>query len=69
VLIERAALPELREAVRAVAERPWDPQALRSRALEFSPDRFLEQMRTWLDEASVQARGRLVRWSESALSR
>jgi glycosyltransferase involved in cell wall biosynthesis len=69
VLIERAALPELREAVRAVAERPWDPQVLRSRALEFSPDRFLEQMRTWLDEASVQARGRLVRWTESALSR
>jgi glycosyltransferase involved in cell wall biosynthesis len=68
VLIERAELPELRAAVREVAERPWDPQALRSRALEFSADRFLEQMRTWLDKASVEARRRPVRWVESAVT-
>jgi glycosyltransferase involved in cell wall biosynthesis len=69
VLIERAELPALQEAVRAVAARSWDPQALRSRALEFSSARFLEQMRAWLDETSLQARGRPLRWAESALQR
>jgi len=69
LLIERAELQALQAAVREVAERSWDPQALRSRALEFSADRFLEQMRTWLDEASVEARGRPVRWTGSALRR
>jgi glycosyltransferase involved in cell wall biosynthesis len=69
VLIERAELSELRAAVRDVAQRSWDPQALRSRALEFSADRFLEQMRGWLDEASVEARGRPVRWAESPVHR
>ena len=63
VLIERAGLGDLQAAVRTVAQRSWDPQALRSRALEFSADRFLEQMRTWLDEVSVEARGRPVRWA------
>jgi glycosyltransferase involved in cell wall biosynthesis len=62
VLIERAGLRELQAAVREVAGRSWDPQSLRSRALEFSPDRFLEQLRAWLDEASVATRGRPVRW-------
>jgi glycosyltransferase involved in cell wall biosynthesis len=69
VLIERPELDELQAAVRAVAQRSWDPQALRSRALEFSADRFLEQMRTWLDESSVAARGRPVRWAESPVHR
>ena len=69
VLIEHAELQELRVAVRQVAERSWDPQTLRTRALEFSPTRFLAEMRTWLDEASVAARGRPVRWAESAVHR
>ena len=69
VLIERPELDELRAAVRAVAQRSWDPQTLRSRALEFSADRFLEQMRAWLDETSVEARGRPVRWAESPVRR
>ena len=66
VLIERAELGELQAAVREVAQGSWDRHALRSRALEFSAGRFLEQMRTWLDETSVEARGRPVRWAESA---
>jgi glycosyltransferase involved in cell wall biosynthesis len=69
VLIERAELRELQAAVRAVAERSWDAQTLHTRALEFSADRFLEQMRTWLDEASVEARGRSVRWAKSPVHR
>ena len=69
ILIERAELRVLQEAVRVVAERSWDPQALRARALEFSAERFLEQMRDWLDETSVEARGRPVRWAESPAMR
>jgi glycosyltransferase involved in cell wall biosynthesis len=69
VLIDRAELRALQTAVRTVAERAWDTQALRNRALEFSTERFLEEMRVWLDEASVEARGRPVRWKESALRR
>lgn len=65
VLIERAELRPLQQAVRAMAARRWDPQALRCRAREFSTERFLDQMRVWLDEASVEARGRPVRWAES----
>jgi glycosyltransferase involved in cell wall biosynthesis len=67
VLIEQAEVGALRTAVREVAERTWDPAALRGRALEFSADRFLEQLRTWLDEASTAARGRPVSWTASAL--
>jgi glycosyltransferase involved in cell wall biosynthesis len=69
VLIERAELGELQAAVRQVAQLSWDPQALHGRALEFSADRFLEQMRAWLDESSVEARGRPVRWTESPVHR
>lgn len=67
VLIERADVRALQEAVREVTERAWDRQALRSRALEFSNERFLEQMRSWLDEVSLEARGRPVRWADSVL--
>ena len=67
VLIERAEAHALRAGVRAVATGSWDREALRSRALEFSTERFLEAMRAWLDEASIDARGRPVRWAESAL--
>jgi glycosyltransferase involved in cell wall biosynthesis len=63
VLVERAELGPLRDAVRAVAETAWDPAALRARALEFSTERFLERMRQWLDEASTQKRGRPVTWA------
>jgi glycosyltransferase involved in cell wall biosynthesis len=63
VLVERAELGPLRDAVRAVAETAWDPAALRARALEFSTERFLERMRQWLDEASTQKRGRPVTWT------
>jgi glycosyltransferase involved in cell wall biosynthesis len=69
LLIERAEVPELQAAVRETAARSWDPHALRARALEFSADRFLEQMRTWLDEASAEARGRPLRWAESTVHR
>jgi glycosyltransferase involved in cell wall biosynthesis len=69
VLLERADVETLRTGVRAVATRAWDRDALRSRALEFSPERFLGRMRSWLDEASVEARGRPVRWSEPAVHR
>lgn len=69
LLIERAELRALQAAVREVAERSWDPHALRSRALEFSTERFLQQMHAWLDQASVEARGRPARWAESALRR
>jgi glycosyltransferase involved in cell wall biosynthesis len=69
VLLERADVETLRTGVRAVATRAWDRDALRSRALEFSPERFLGRMRSWLDEASVEARGRPVRWSEPAMHR
>ena len=70
VLVERADVESLRAGVQAVAGRAWDPHTLRSRALEFSTERFLEQMRAWLDEASAESRGGPVRWTESsALSR
>lgn len=62
VLLERADVETLRDGLRAAAERSWDRDALRSRALEFSRERFLERMRAWLDEASAEARGRPVRW-------
>jgi glycosyltransferase involved in cell wall biosynthesis len=67
VLIERAEVDTLRTALREVAEREWDSAVLHRRALEFSADRFLEQMRAWLDEASVEARGRPVRWAAPAV--
>jgi hypothetical protein len=67
VLIERAEPQALRAAIQTVAAGSWDREALRSRALEFSTERFLERMRAWLDEASTDARGRPVRWVESAL--
>ncbi|HET8751880.1 MAG TPA: glycosyltransferase [Gaiellaceae bacterium] len=67
VLIEQAGLRELQEGIRAVATGSWDGRALRSRALEFSSERFLDRMRTWLDEVSVEARGRPVRWADAAL--
>jgi glycosyltransferase involved in cell wall biosynthesis len=66
VLIERPELRALQAGVRTVATGSWDGQTLRSRALEFSAERFLEQMRTWLDETSAEARGRPLRWTESA---
>jgi glycosyltransferase involved in cell wall biosynthesis len=69
VLIEQPDVGELQAAIRAVAQRSWDPQTLRNRALEFSADRFLEQMRAWLDETSVEARGRPVQWAESPVRR
>jgi glycosyltransferase involved in cell wall biosynthesis len=70
VMVEQAELGALRAAVQAVAHRSWDPQALHRRALEFSTERFLKQMRAWLDEASLAARGRPVRWVvESELRR
>lgn len=67
VLIERAELRELQAGIRAVAAESWDPEVLRDRALEFSTERFLARMRSWLDEASEEARGRPVRWAASAL--
>lgn len=69
VLIERADVEALRAGIGAVATGTWDRNALRSRALEFSTGRFLEQMRTWLDEASIEARGRPVSWAEPATHR
>jgi glycosyltransferase involved in cell wall biosynthesis len=69
VLIERANVEALRAGVRTVATRAWDRDTLRRRALEFSTERFLERMRGWLDEASVEARGRPVRWAEPAVHR
>jgi glycosyltransferase involved in cell wall biosynthesis len=65
VLIESAELGALRSGIRAVAAGSWDRQILRRRALEFSTERFLGQMRAWLDEASVEARGRRVRSATS----
>jgi glycosyltransferase involved in cell wall biosynthesis len=69
VLIERAELRALQAGIREVAAGSWDKQALRARALDFSADRFLERMHAWLDEASTAARGRPVRWSDSAVPR
>ena len=69
VLIERAERGDLRAAVREIAQGSWDRQVLRNRALEFSAERFLEEMRAWLDETSVETRGRPVRWAESPVRR
>lgn len=69
VLIDHADLRALQSAVRAVATGSWDREALRDRALEFSTERFLERMRTWLDETSTEVRGRPLRWTDSALHR
>jgi glycosyltransferase involved in cell wall biosynthesis len=65
VLIEEAALGPLRAAIRSVAEMDWDPAELRSRASEFTTERFLERMRKWLDESSLRARGHEVRWAQA----
>jgi glycosyltransferase involved in cell wall biosynthesis len=67
VLIEDAEVRALQAGIRAVATRSWDREALRSRALGFSTERFLEQMRAWLEEASAEARGRPLRWTAAAL--
>jgi glycosyltransferase involved in cell wall biosynthesis len=69
VLIEQADLRDLRAGIHAVATGSWDTESLRGRALEFSRERFLERMRSWIDEVSVEARGRPVRWADSALQR
>ncbi len=63
MLIGVAELGALRAAISAVADSDWDPRDLHARALEFAPEPFLERMRTWLDEASSEARGRSVRWA------
>jgi glycosyltransferase involved in cell wall biosynthesis len=63
VLVERADVGTLQDAIRAVAGRSWDRDALRTRSFEFSTERFLERMRTWLDHVSADARGRPVRWT------
>jgi hypothetical protein len=67
VLIERAELRTLQAGVQAVATGSWDSHALRTRALEFSTGRFLDRMRSWLDDVSTEARGRPVRWADPAL--
>jgi glycosyltransferase involved in cell wall biosynthesis len=67
VLIERAELRTLQAGVHAVATGSWNSQTLRARALEFSTGRFLDRMRSWLDDVSAEARGRPVRWADSAL--
>jgi glycosyltransferase involved in cell wall biosynthesis len=67
VLIERADLEAVQAGVRAVATGSWDSETLRRRAREFSAERFLEEMRAWLDEASAEARGRPVRRADAAL--
>jgi glycosyltransferase involved in cell wall biosynthesis len=69
VLIEQAGLRDLQTGIRAVATGSWDRETLQGRALEFSRERFLERMRSWIDEVSVEARGRPVRWADSALQR
>jgi glycosyltransferase involved in cell wall biosynthesis len=63
ILIDSAEVAQLRAAIRSVAGATWDPAALRARAEEFSTERFLERMRTWLDASSAKARGRGVRWA------
>jgi glycosyltransferase involved in cell wall biosynthesis len=63
VLIERADIESLQAGIRAVADRSWDRDALRGRSLEFSAERFLVRMRSWLDKESTQKRGRPVSWA------
>lgn len=65
VLIARAEPAALQEGIRAIATGSWDTETLRRRALEFSAERFLERMRSWLDESSTSARGRPIRWASS----
>jgi glycosyltransferase involved in cell wall biosynthesis len=69
VLIEQTDVKTLQEGIRAVATRSWDKGALRSRALEFSTERFLKRMRSWLDEVSAEVQGRSLRWTDSAPQR
>jgi hypothetical protein len=63
VLIPKAEPAALKEGIQAIATGSWDMETLRGRALEFSTERFLERMRSWLDEASTAARGRPIRWA------
>jgi glycosyltransferase involved in cell wall biosynthesis len=58
ILIEHAELDELRQAVRSLADREWDPAALVVRARSFSSERFVERLREWIDDASRTVRGR-----------
>ena len=44
LLVDDADPATVRDAVRAVAERSWDPAALAARANEFSRERFLERL-------------------------
>lgn len=66
LLLDRPETAELRAAIRSAATSSWDPQELRARAEEFSRARFLEQFREWLEESSLKARGRGVRWTAPA---
>ncbi len=63
VLVEQPELHQLRAAIRSTADSYWHPGQLRARALEFTPERFLERTRAWLDEASRETRGRELRWA------
>jgi len=62
VLIERAEVAALRSAIRSVAGSTWDAEALRARARDFSPERFLERMRDWLEDCSMRVRSRGIHW-------
>jgi glycosyltransferase involved in cell wall biosynthesis len=66
VLIAKAEVAALQEGIHAIATSTWDTDTLRRRALEFSVERFLERMRSWLDEASTAARGRPIRWADAS---
>jgi len=58
VLIDPPATPQaIRQAVRAVVGREWDPASLRRRAEEFSADRFRARLREVIASRLKPARG------------
>jgi glycosyltransferase involved in cell wall biosynthesis len=48
LLLDQPSLPALREAIGAVTSQPWDRDELARRAREFSRERFLERMSTYV---------------------
>ena len=50
VLVDTAKPEAIREAVRRVAEERWDAGSLAARAREFSRQRFVERLRSWIED-------------------
>ena len=56
VLVDSPAPSALAAGVRAMRARPWDPDAIHSRAAEFGPERFVARLRELAAETAAGGR-------------